>query len=91
MHIGFHITIVVFLFKAICAADLQNCKDSNKNQYKVCVIGEGNYNRSQPLELNTTLHLHEIVSIDEDENSIGIQAMLISTWEKDPELNISDT
>ena len=44
---------------------------------------------SPPSELNTTLLLHEIVSINEDENSITIQAVLINSWEMDPNLTLS--
>ena len=44
---------------------------------------------SPPSELNTTLYFHEIVSIDEDENSITMQIILMSSW-KDPRITVSN-
>ena len=87
MHIAFDIIILIFLVKGIWA-ELPKCKNTTIPN-KICVIGQGNYNMTNPHELNTTLFLHEIVSIDENENSISIQATLISTW-KDTELKLSN-
>ena len=88
MHITFKIVIIVCLFKVVFS-QLKNCNDTN-NPYKICVNSIENYRPTHPHELDTTLVLNEIVGIDEDENSISIQAMLISTWRRDPQLKISE-
>ena len=43
---------------------------------------------SKPSVLHTTIHLGNIVSIDENDNSIGIQAGIICNW-KPLKLNLS--
>ena len=43
---------------------------------------------SKPSVLYTTIHLGNIVSIDENDNSIGIQAGIICNW-KPLKLNLS--
>ena len=88
MHTTFQIVIIVCLFKVVFS-ELKNCNDTN-NPYKICVNSIENYRPTHPHELDTTLVLNEIVGIDEDENSISIQAMLISTWRRDPQLKISE-
>ena len=67
MHTSFDIIILICLVKGIWA-ELPKCKDT-KIPNKICVIGEGNYNMSNPKKLDTVLYLHEIGSIDEKENS----------------------
>ena len=44
--------------------------------------------KSLPLILDTKLFLNDIVSIEENDNSIGIQASLACQW-KPPQLNLS--
>ena len=88
MHSTFQIVIIVCLFKVVFS-ELKNCNDTN-NPYKICVNSVENYRPTHPHELDTTLVLNEIVGIDEDENSISIQAMLISTWKRDPQLIVNE-
>ena len=88
MHITFQI-VIIFCFSKVVFSQLKNCNDPN-NPYKICVNSIENYRPSHPHELDTTLVLNEIVGIDEDENSISIQAMLISTWRRDPRLKVNE-
>ena len=69
-------------------AQLHKCS-SDTNPYKVCIADGKNYDISPPAELNTILELDEIVSINEYEYSITIQASLINVWDMDPNLNLS--
>ena len=89
MHTTFQIVIIVCLSKVVFS-QLKNCNDTN-DPYKICVNSKENYRQTHPHELDTTLVLNEIVGIDEDENSISIQAMLISTWRRDPQLKVNET
>ena len=87
MHFTFHIAILIYFLK-VSQAQLHKCS-SDTNPYKICITDRKQYDMSPPSELNTTLLLHEIVSINEDENSITIQAVLINSWEMDPNLTLS--
>ena len=44
---------------------------------------------SHPSELSTQLFVEEIVSINEKEDSVSIQATMISYWEMDLTLGLS--
>ena len=79
MNIAFQILIWVFLFK-VNWAELDNCTVNIKPP-NVCAM-------SEPSVLNATLILNDIEGIDENDNSISIQAILICKW-KASQLNIS--
>ena len=87
MYTVFQIIIAISLFK-VNWAQLQNCS-LYTNPYTICVKEGEKYVMSNPTELNTTLFLHEIVGINEDENSISIQVTMMSFWWMDSTLKKS--
>ena len=60
-------------------AELKSCSEE-KAPNKMCFTGKNGYVKSRPSHVSTILELKEIVDINENENSINIQAMLISNW-----------
>ena len=87
MYIAFCIAIVSCLLE-INWALLHECS-SDTNPYKICIADGKNYEISPPSELNSFLSLDEIVSINEDDNSVTIQAALINYWKMDSNLTLS--
>ena len=79
MNVPLQILTCFFLFK-VNLAELENCTVDIKPT-NVCAM-------SEPSVLDTKIILNDIVSIDENENSIGIQAILLCQW-KSSQLNLS--
>ena len=87
MFVVFHIAVVICLF-GLNWAELHEC-NSKKNPHQICIKDEQNYKMSHPSELSTQLFVEEIVSINEKEDSVSIQATMISYWEMDSTLGLS--
>ena len=87
MHGVFHIAVVICLF-GLNWAELHEC-NSKKNPHQICIKDEQNYKMSHPSDLSTLLFVEEIDSINEKEDSISIQATMVSYWEMDSTLGLS--
>ena len=73
-----HLFIITCFFKA-SEAQVKSCsKELHPN--KICSTSDNSYVQSIPKDVETMLTLSEIVNIDENENSITIQAFLDSAW-----------
>ena len=69
-------------------AELKSCSEGHE-QLELCFTKKGGYTKPLPLVLDTYFYLKAITDIDEDKNSISIQAELWSVWE-DPGLALSN-
>ena len=69
-------------------AELKSCAEKH-DKLELCLTLKGGYTKPLPLILDTYFYLKTITGIDEDKNSISIQAELWSEW-KDPALRLSD-
>ena len=72
------------LFSAcICETIIRECKDSQKSQ--VCYEGDSyissDYPEPAPCHVNISVQLKEIVSINEDGNTISLFIILCTEWE----------
>ena len=68
-------------------AELKSCSE-NHDQLELCLTKKGGYTKPLPLVLDTYFILKAITGIDEDKNSISIQAELWCIW-GDPGLALS--
>ena len=76
----------IFLFFPIVFCDIKSCTD--ERNYKkirantICFKEDGS-SQTLPIELDTILYVKEIVSINEQTNSISIQMVLHTSWKND--------
>ena len=85
MNIGF--IIVIFQFHYTLAI-LKKCSDQEDHGLsKVCSVNKSGYSNPFPVTLYTAFHLKGITEINEDRNSIAIQAELVTLW-NDPGLSL---
>ena len=90
MNLVKYILVCITIFE-LGLAKLKSCL-VEKNQPEICFNakeGEEGYVNPFPVAVKTELNLKEIVSIDEDENSITMQIILMSSW-KDPRIAVSN-
>ena len=87
------IQLAVCFFVMVCQfnmniAELKSCTEKH-DKLELCLTQKGGYTKPLPLVLDTYFYLKAITDIDEDKNSISIQAELWCQW-KDPGLRLSD-
>ena len=68
-------------------AELKSCSEQH-DKLELCLTQKGGYKKPLPLVLHTFFYLKAITDVDEDKNSISIQAELWCIW-KDPGLALS--
>ena len=68
-------------------AELKSCSQ-NHDHSELCFTEKGGYTKPFPLVLDTQFYLKAITGVDEDQNSISIQAELWCYW-GDPGLALS--
>ena len=85
-------SILIFItILELSSAKLRSCL-VEKEEQEICfkaMNGEKGYVNPFPVNVTTQLYLKEIVSIDEEEKSITMQMILMSSW-KDPRITVSN-
>ena len=84
------IFIIITIF-GLSSAKLRSCL-VEKEEPEICfkaMKGEKGYVNPFPVNVTTKLYFKEIVSIDEEEKSITVQMVLMSSW-KDPRITVSN-
>ena len=71
---------VMFCLFNLNIAALKSCS-KNHDQLELCFTKKGGYTKPFPLVLDTQLYLKAITDVNEDKNSISVQAELWSIWE----------
>ena len=83
---------MICLFDLILADKLKSC-DEKHDELAVCYLNKEGYkgplSNSSQITLKPTLTLRAVTEINENENSISIQADLWRYW-NDPELGLSN-
>ena len=90
MNIIKSIFIIITIF-GLSSAKLRSCL-VEKEEPEICFKAmkeEKGYVNPFPVNVTTQLYLKEIVSIDEEEKSITVQMVLMSSW-KDPRITVSN-
>ena len=87
------IQLATWFFVMVCQfnmniAELKSCAEKH-DKLELCLTKKGGYTKPLPLNLTTYFYLKAITEVDEDKNSISIQAELWCEW-KDPGLELSD-
>ena len=90
-----HILIISCLCE-LCVANLKLCpqpedKLSKKevlDEASICLTNEAGYSKPFPLNLTLDVYFKNVIKIDEDANSISIQAKLLTSW-NDPGVNLN--
>ena len=70
--------IILGLF-GLTKADLKSCSE-NHTHLTVCFRKKNGYTEPFPVVVSTELYLNDIISLDEDDNSITFQVGLWSQW-----------
>ena len=90
--------VVIFSILRLNFAAVRSCiKEDVKNTICVKSMGGGNttyvnpfYNaHNQPLVLNTTIDLKEVIEINEKDSSIMVRVVLLTEW-RDPRIGLSN-
>ena len=88
----FKYILIILCLNELCFAELKLCsqppeKPSKKKAF-ICLTNETGYSVPFPINLTLDVYLKNIIKIDEDSNSISIQAKLLASW-TDPGLNLN--
>ena len=90
--------VVIFSILRLNFAAVRSCIEEDvKNTICVKSMGDGNTTyvnpyhnaHNQPLELNTTIDLKEVIEINEKDSSIMVRVILMTRW-RDPRLGLSN-
>ena len=83
-------TLIISLLCGLSFANLKFCSQSQDKLFeiKACLTNETGYSAPFPLSLDLDVTLKNIIKIDEDSNSISIQANLLTSW-TDPGLSLN--
>ena len=86
----------ILIISGLCEvifAELKPCSESQEKQSKkeafICLTNETGYSAPFPINSNQELYFKNIIKIDEDLNSISIQAQLWTHW-SDPGLTLKN-
>ena len=83
--------MVIFCILRLNFATTRSCIKENEEN-RICFLSIGGidtgYVAPNPLVLNTTMILREVIEINEKESSITVQVILITTW-IDPRVGLS--
>ena len=83
---GSMLLFTIFSFFPIVFCDIKSCTDE-RNSIKIransiCFKEDGS-SQTLPIQLDSILYVKEIVSINEQTNSISIQMVLHTSWKND--------
>ena len=86
------IQLATYFFVIVCQFNLnmsefKSCTE-NHDKLEICLTKKP-YTKPFPLAIRTYFYMKEITDVDEDKNSISIQAELWSIWE-DPGIALSN-
>ena len=87
----FNYILIISVLCELIFAELKLCSEpqdkKSKKEAFICLTNETGYSAPFPINSNQELYFKNIIKIDEDLNSISIQAQLWTYW-RDPGLTL---
>ena len=80
MHIKKWLLVILCLFKLNLSKFLMSCSDPRNEENSICFTDETGYSGPSPVSLDVAIFLKDIISIDQDRNSISVHMDLMTSW-----------